>query len=94
MTLLICAFFKAQLATYTKFASAFGTEAQAGSSLRRIQRLIAECVIDTDFIAKLILKLIPIKGPYNLSMNRTNWKYSDTNILPPGIIYDAGWLFL
>lgn len=65
---------------YTKLASAFDTEATASSSLRRSQRLIAECVIDTDLIAKLILKLIPVKGPYNLAMDRINWKYSDTNI--------------
>ena len=62
-----------------------------GSCVRRIQRLIAECVIDTDLIAKLILKLIPVKGPYNLAMDRTNWKYSDTNIniLTLGIIYEG-----
>lgn len=91
MCLLICALCKVQRVTYTKLASAFDTNAQAGSSLRRIQRLIAECVIDTDLIAKLILKLIPVKGPYNLSMDRTNWKYSDTNIniLTLGIIYEG-----
>lgn len=89
MALLICVLIKVQRITYTKLASAFGTDAQAGSSLRRIQRLIAECVIDIDLIAKLILKLIPVKGPYNLYMNRTNWKYIDTNILTPKIIYDG-----
>lgn len=91
MSLVICALCKVQRVTYTKLASAFDTEATAGSSLRRIQRLIAECVIDTDLIAKLILKLIPVKGPYDLAMDRTNWKYSDTNIniLTLGVIYDG-----
>ena len=91
MSLMICALCKVQRVAYTKLASAFDTDATAGSSLRRIQRLIAECVIDTDLIAKLILKLIPVKGPYNLAMDRTNWKYGNTNIniLTLGVIYDG-----
>ena len=91
MSMMICALCKVQRVTYTKLAAAFDSDALAGSSLRRIQRLIAECVIDTDLIAKLILKLIPVDGPYNLSMDRTNWKYSDTNIniLNLGVIYDG-----
>lgn len=31
-------------------------------------------------IAKLILKLMPVKGHYDLTMDRTNWKCGDTNI--------------
>ena len=80
MSMMICALCKVQRIAYTKLASAFDNEAEAGSSLRRIQRLIAECVINTDLIAKLILKLIPVKRPYSLSLDRTNWKFSDTNI--------------
>ncbi len=64
MSMMICALCKVQRVAYTKLASAFGSEAEAGSSLRRIQRLIAECAINTDLIARLILKLIPVKGPY------------------------------
>lgn len=91
MSMMICALCKVQQVAYTKLAAAFDSEALAASSLRRIQRLIAECVIDTDLIARLILKLIPVKGRYNLSMDRTNWKYSDTNIniLNLGVIYDG-----
>ena len=91
MSQLICALCKVQQVAYTKLAAAFDGAAQAGSSLRRIQRLIAECVIDTNLIAKLILKLIPVSGPYTLAMDRTNWKYSDTNIniLTLGVIYDG-----
>lgn len=91
MSMMICALCKVQRVAYTKLASAFDNEAEAGSSLRRIQRLIAECIINTDLIAKLILKLIPVKGPYSLSMDRTNWKFSSTNIniLTLGIIYEG-----
>ena len=91
MSMMICALCKVQQVAYTKLASAFDNEAEAGSSLRRIQRLIAECIINTDLIAKLILKLIPVKGPYSQSMDRTNWKFSTTNIniLTLGIIYEG-----
>lgn len=91
MSMMICALCKVQRVAYTKLASAFDNEAEAGSSLRRIQRLIAERVINTDLIARLILKLIPVKGPYSLSMDRTNWKFSSTNIniLTLGIIYEG-----
>ena len=88
---MICALCKVQRVAYTKLASAFDNEAETASSLRRIQRLIAECIINTDLIARLILKLIPVKGPYSLSMDRTNWKFSNTNIniLTLGIIYEG-----
>lgn len=48
-------------------------------------------MIDTDLIAKLILKLIPVSWAYDLAMDRTNWKFSDTNIniLTLGIIYEG-----
>lgn len=90
-SLLVCALCKLQRVTYTKLASAFDSKASSGSSVRRIQRLIAECEISTDLIARLILKLIPVKGPYNLTLDRTNWKFSDTNIniLTLGVIYDG-----
>ena len=58
---MICALCKVQRVAYTKLASAFDNEAEATSSLRRIQRLIAECVINTDLIARLILKLMPVR---------------------------------
>ena len=91
MSMMICALCKVQQVAYTKLAAAFDNEAAASSSLRRIQRFIAECVIDTDLIAKLILKLIPVSWAYDLAMDRTNWKFSDTNIniLTLGIIYEG-----
>lgn len=36
----------------------FGTATTPNSSMRRVQRLIAEYELDTNLIAKLILKLI------------------------------------
>lgn len=91
MSMMICALCKVQQVAYTKLAAAFDGGATACSSLRRIQRLIAECVIDADLVAKLILKPLPVKGPYDLAMDRTNRKFSDTdmNILTLGVIYEG-----
>ncbi len=86
MSMMICALCKVRWVAYTKL-----DETEAGSSLRRIQRLIAECIIGADLIAKLILQLISVKWPYSLSMDRTNRKFSGTNIntLTLGIIYEG-----
>lgn len=91
MSMMICALCKVQRIAYTKLAAAFDNKAEVCSSLRRIQRMIAECVINTDLIAKLVLKLIPVKWQYSLSMDRTNRKFSDMNIniLTLGIIHDG-----
>ncbi|MDR3268041.1 MAG: IS4 family transposase, partial [Tannerella sp.] len=49
-------------------------------SLRRIQRFMAEYVLNTDLIARLIFRLLPHKPPYRPAMDRTNWKFGETNI--------------
>ena len=91
LSMMVCALCKVQRVAYSKLASAFDSNAASESSLRKIRRLIAQCEISTDLIAKLILKLIPVHGPYNLTLDRTNRKFSNTNIniLTLGIIYDG-----
>jgi hypothetical protein len=41
---------------------------------------MAEYMLDTDIIARLIFKMLPHKPPYKLVMDRTNWKFGETNI--------------
>ena len=51
MSMMISAICKVQRVAYTKLASAFDNEAEGDSSLHGIQRLIAECIINTALIA-------------------------------------------
>jgi len=87
----ICALCKVQTVCFEKLACAFESEAQANSSLRRIQRFMAQYVLNTNLIARLIFAMLPHKPPYKLAMDRTNWKFGETNIniLTLTIIHDG-----
>jgi hypothetical protein len=87
----ICALCKVQTVCFEKLATAFETDAKTGSSLRRIQRFMADYMLDTDLIARLIFKMLPHKPPYRLAMDRTNWKFGQTNInvLTLAIVYQG-----
>jgi len=71
---------KVQTVGFEKLANAFDSNAMASSSLRRIQRFIARYCLDSDLIAKLIFGLLPQKKDLKLSIDRTNWKFGQTNI--------------
>jgi hypothetical protein len=89
--LFICSLCKVQTVCFEKLAAAFETEAGPGSSLRRIQRFMADYALDTDLIARLIFKMLPHKPPYRLAMDRTNWKFGEVNInvLTLAIVYEG-----
>ena len=85
----VTALCKVQTVGFEKLANAFDSEAQAASSLRRIQRFIARYVLDSDLVAKLIFSLLPNKENLKLSIDRTNWKFGqiDINIFMLGVVY-------
>jgi len=89
--LFICSLCKVQTVCFEKLAIAFETGVKTGSSLRRIQRFMADYVLDTDLIARLIFKMPPHQTPYRLVMDRTNWKFGQTNInvLTLAIVYQG-----
>ena len=76
----LCALCKAQSVNFEKLATAFESGAMRTSSLRRIQRFMAEYFFDSDLIARLIFKLLPHQPPYRLVLDRTNWKFGENNI--------------
>ncbi|GAB1358724.1 hypothetical protein MASR1M31_05030 [Porphyromonadaceae bacterium] len=87
----ICALCKVQTVGFEKLAVSFESESKSDSSLRRIQRFMADYKLNTDLIAQLIFKLLPHKPPFRLAMDRTNWKFGDTNIniLTLAIVYQG-----
>lgn len=86
---IIIALCKVQTVTFEKLANAFDTQVNPGSSLRRIQRFIASYSLDSDLIARLIFNLLPKQDKLILSIDRTNWKFGQTNIniFMLGVVY-------
>ena len=80
---------KAQTVGLEKHSKAFDSEALSSSSLRRIQRFIADFILDADLIAKMIFSLLPEKENLSLCIDRTNWKLGQAgiNILMLGRTY-------
>lgn len=89
ISMFVFALCKVQTVGFEKLANAFDSEAMAASSLRRIQRFIASYALDSDLIAKLIFGLLPDKDNLKLSIDRTNWKFgqTDINIFMLGVVY-------
>lgn len=80
ISLLILALCKVQTVSFYKLSTAFESGSEALSCMRRIQRFMFAYVLDFDIIARLIMSLLPHKGPYTLSMDRTNWQFGTTAI--------------
>ena len=85
----VIALCKVQTVTFEKLANAFDTKAHPESSLRRLQRFIANYSLDSDLIARLVFGLLPKQDKLILSIDRTNWKFGQTNIniFMLGIVY-------
>ncbi len=85
----IIALCKVQTVTFEKVANAFESSVDSKSSLRRIQRFIADYTLDSDLIARLIFSLLPKKEKLILSIDRTNWKFgqANINIFMLGVVY-------
>lgn len=49
------------------------------SNLRRIQRFFSDFTIDFDLISNLLMAINPIKRPYKLNLDRTNWQFAGVN---------------
>lgn len=88
---LICALCKVRTVCFEKLAGAFDHTAAPASSLRRIQRFMADYSLDSDLIAGLVWALLPRRDRAQLTIDRTNWKFGDTdiNIFLLGIVYEG-----
>jgi len=74
LDLLIISLIRNRSVNFCKNAASLSNRAP-GSNLRRIQRFFAEFAFDFDAIARLLMAIMPFKGPYQLTLDRTNWKY-------------------
>jgi len=89
MALFILALCKVQTICFERLASGFDHSSKKASSLRRIQRFMANYMLDTNLIAKLVFTLLPHEPPYTLIMDRTNWQFGsiDINALMLAVCY-------
>lgn len=89
ISMLILSLCKVQTINFSKLSSGFDSNADSLSSMRRLQRFLSGYALNFDLISQFIMRLLPHKGPYTLSMDRTNWKFGQLNInaLVIGITY-------
>ncbi|MCC9034349.1 IS4 family transposase [Chryseobacterium sp. C-39] len=80
ISMCILALCKVQTVSFHKLALAFESNGKADSSLRRLQRFIADFDLCSDLIAKIIFGLLPEKTNLKLVIDRTNWKFGKQNI--------------
>lgn len=57
-----------------KIANLFPTDAKVDSAYKRLQRFLKNFDPDLDTLALFLAAITQITGPWNLSMDRTNWK--------------------
>ena len=91
ISLFIMALCKVKTVCFSLLAASFDSPAKADSCLRRIQRFFSEHDLSPDLIARVIFRLLPMRGPFRLAMDRTNWKFgaTDINIFMLAVVHDG-----
>ena len=89
ISMIILALCKIKTVNYQSLANVFDSSASTESSLRRIQRFMADFDLPMMLISKFIFNILPNKKDLVLVLDRTNWKFgnSNINILMLGICY-------
>jgi len=77
---LIQAMSSARSVNLVKVAAGMRSGALPDSTYRRIQRFIHDIRLDPKLLAPFILRLVGIKAPYTLIMDRTNWEFGKAKI--------------
>lgn len=80
LSVLIITMIKLQTVNFVKLSQGFQSSAKLDSNLRRIQRFFAEYKLCFDSIFRLLFSFIPKDIPYKLCLDRTNWKFGQSNI--------------
>jgi len=89
ISMLILALCKVKNVNHMSLACAFDGEASPESSMRRVQRFMANFDFPMRVVSKLIFGILPEKKNLILVMDRTNWKFGsrNINILTLGVCY-------
>ena len=100
ISLLILSFVRNRSVSFSKNAVSL-SKVETSSNLRRIQRFFAGFTIDFDLIARVLEFLIPLKAPYKLSLDRTNWQFMNINfnilclsVVADGVALPLLWVML
>jgi hypothetical protein len=90
-----------QSVNLVKIANVFPTQAAKSSAYKRLQRLLRDFCPDLDTLAVFLAQLCKIPAPWNLSLDRTNWKIGKKHInvlmlsiVAPGITFALMWIVL
>lgn len=89
ISMMIVALCKIKTVNYQSLANVFDSSASAESSMRRIQRFMADFDLPMKMISSFIFGLLPERKNLVLVLDRTNWKFgsSNINILMLGVCY-------
>ncbi len=89
ISMMILALCKIKTVNYMSLSNVFDSSATAESSMRRIQRFMAEFDLPMKLISSFIFGVLPEKRNLVLVLDRTNWKFgkSNINILMLGVCY-------
>jgi len=89
ISMLILALCKVKNINYMSLACAFDSEASPESSMRRVQRFMANFDFPMKLVSCFIFRLLPEKQNLILVIDRTNWQFgnSNINILTLGVCY-------
>jgi hypothetical protein len=87
----VMALMKVTTVNLTKVANALGGTAHKQSNYRRIQRFFSGFAFDYSAWAEMVLRLVPVKSDFVISIDRTNWRFGrfEINILMAGIVYQG-----
>lgn len=80
LAVLIKAMLQLQTVNFIKLSQGIESNVKTSSNLRRIQRFFSEYLFSEETIAKLLFAMLPFKENCRLCLDRTNWKFGETNI--------------
>lgn len=97
----LVALLSVQSVNLVKIANVFPTHAAKSSAYKRLQRLLKDFDPNLDTLALFLAHLCKIPSPWNLSLDRTNWKLGKKHInvlmlsiVAPGVTFALMWIVL